>query len=99
MLIDLMYLKEKNEAIEFLHKFSNDVIKDRQSFFTDGVISYTQKKKMAMLDLMLAAKFKGADITDEGIREEVDTFMFAVSNSLQSVRKLHVNVVMRIACF
>lgn len=31
-----------------------------------------------MLDLLLKAKFEGADIDDIGICEEVDTFMFEV---------------------
>lgn len=31
-----------------------------------------------MLDLLLAARANGADIDDEGIREEVNTIMFEV---------------------
>ena len=42
------------------------------------VETYSKKKRLAMLDLLLSAKNQGADIDNEGIREEVDTFMFEV---------------------
>ncbi|KAL2740988.1 cytochrome P450 4C1-like isoform X1 [Vespula squamosa] len=35
------------------------------------------KKRLAMLDLLIASSMKDNEIDEEGIREEVDTFMFA----------------------
>lgn len=38
-----------------------------------------KKKRMAMLDTLIAAQKDGEKIDDEGIREEVDTFIFEVN--------------------
>nr|WCC58139.1 cytochrome P450 [Pharsalia antennata] len=69
--------REQRKAVNVLHEVSTKVISDRKKMFSaDGQISYSDRKRLAMLDLMLKAKYDGADIDDEGIREEVDTFMF-----------------------
>lgn len=67
-----------------LHAFTLDVIKQREKNFTGSETvnlndeDFVSKKKLAMLDLMLSAKKDGFAITDDGIREEVDTIMFEV---------------------
>lgn len=43
-------------------------------FITDPLF----KKKLAMLDLLIAASMNDNKINDKEIQEEVDTFMFAV---------------------
>lgn len=74
---------ELKRVSKFLHGFSNKVIKERKENFKDRDFSieaeddgFTTKKRLAMLDLLISAQKNGENIDDEGIREEVDTFMF-----------------------
>ncbi|KAJ3642883.1 hypothetical protein Zmor_025632 [Zophobas morio] len=70
--------KEESAIVKVLHDFSNYIIKEREKEMSSEshVGTYSKKKRLAMLDLLLSAKNDGADIDYEGIREEVDTFMF-----------------------
>ncbi|KAJ8950420.1 hypothetical protein NQ318_003696 [Aromia moschata] len=71
--------RENTKLISILHKFSNGIVQERKRTFkvdATNVTSYTTKKRLAMLDSLLTAQYNGADINDESIREEVDTFMF-----------------------
>lgn len=55
------------------------MIHDREKSFSDIEVPkddvYKGKKRLAMLDLLLSAKMERL-IDDEGVQEEVDTFMF-----------------------
>lgn len=55
-----------------LHKFSKEIIRKRKERFVP-VEASDVKRKLAMLDLLLT---KSDDIDMDGIREEVDTFVF-----------------------
>jgi len=71
--------EDNTKIIKTLHDFSTNVIKEKKMIYgkNEGKnASYSQRKRLALLDLMLKAKNDGADIDDEGIREELDTFIF-----------------------
>lgn len=61
-----------------LHQFSKTVINKRQQNFDSALLDSHEeiKKRTIMLDMLLRAKEKGNLLDLEGIREEVDTFIF-----------------------
>jgi len=73
------------KSIKVLHGFSNRVIRDRRAQLLDAAASgrlpatedaFGRKKRLAFLDLLIAASEDGRILSNEDIREEVDTFMF-----------------------
>lgn len=79
--------KEEIRLVNVMNKFTSKVIKKREENFEkfeepssdmlDESFIYSRRKKLAMLDLMLNAKWSGT-MDDEGIKDEVNTFMFEV---------------------
>ncbi|XP_023316141.1 cytochrome P450 4C1-like [Trichogramma pretiosum] len=81
--------KVQRDALDVLHHFTDAVIQERRQYHEGSDGKYLEefakdcpvseqdgtRRKLAMLDLLLAAERKGL-IDHEGIKEEVDTFTF-----------------------
>ncbi|CAG9855800.1 unnamed protein product [Phyllotreta striolata] len=70
-----------NKTLKTLHDFTNAIIKDRRAEFTrrtskTGVSEEGIKARAALLDMLLETTVNGEELSNEDIREEVDTFMF-----------------------
>nr|XP_022910602.1 cytochrome P450 4C1-like [Onthophagus taurus]XP_022910603.1 cytochrome P450 4C1-like [Onthophagus taurus] len=79
------YGKEYNKYLTTLHNFTKQVIQDRKKTYkSDHLHSLSTskdedigiKKRQAFLDLFIEMSNKENALTDEEIREQVDTFMF-----------------------
>ncbi|KAB0798366.1 hypothetical protein PPYR_09359 [Photinus pyralis] len=75
--------KAERQVLEKLHQFTDSVIANRKKELLesntdqdDEDSDFGIKKRLSFLDAMLKFKEDGKGISDEEIREEVDTFMF-----------------------
>ncbi|XP_044730922.1 cytochrome P450 4C1-like isoform X2 [Chrysoperla carnea] len=72
--------REQDSLITAMHKFTLNVINKRLSNWSDKgsqpFHSASGKRIQPMLDILIDEMKRGGDIDFEGIREEVDTFMF-----------------------
>lgn len=74
-----------NESIKLMHDFTENIIMERREALEKSISEnaqsqeddeFGQKKRMALLDVLLQSSIAGAPLSNEDIREEVDTFMF-----------------------
>ncbi|KAK4025887.1 hypothetical protein OUZ56_014926 [Daphnia magna] len=81
--------RENQRCVKVLHDFTNQVIQDRKKMLNNNNLIDTtisdhekieensSKRRLAFLDLLIQASENGEKLSDDDIREEVDTFMFA----------------------
>ncbi|KAI8115368.1 Cytochrome P450 4d2 [Lucilia cuprina] len=77
--------KRLNDSIKLMHDFTENIIMERRKTLEEtlqknshipDVNEFGQKKRMALLDVLLQSNVDGVPLSNEDIREEVDTFMF-----------------------
>ncbi|KAF2888130.1 hypothetical protein ILUMI_18043 [Ignelater luminosus] len=81
--LSLDYQKER-KALKVLHTYTNSVIASRKKELQNYIKAEKEKniddcgikKRKTFLDLLLQYRIDGQAISDEDIRQEVDTFMF-----------------------
>lgn len=84
------YGRKHKQVLETVHGYTNKVIRDRKEVLLreksvpgnggspaeNSEENYGVKKRLAFLDLLLQGNEKNNQLTDDDVREEVDTFMF-----------------------
>ncbi|XP_050674365.1 cytochrome P450 4C1-like [Leptidea sinapis] len=69
----------QNRIVKNLHEFTDNIIRERKELYSRGLVDVDEvlnnNGRLAMLDLLLQEETQGR-IDMQGIREEVDTFMF-----------------------
>lgn len=99
MAIDLIfrfskYHSQMEQSLEIVREFNNVIItKRRKELASNKTVlepnpgdfdDFNIKKKMALMDILLQSEINGEPLSDEDIRDEVNTFMFAGHDTISS---------------
>ncbi|KAG8177135.1 hypothetical protein JTE90_012016 [Oedothorax gibbosus] len=68
--------KEFKKHLKIVHSFTRSVIKEKKEKFLRGEYESEKRKRKPLMDLLLEHHINSQDLTEEDIREEVDTFTF-----------------------
>lgn len=77
--------REEIRLLEYINKFTYRIIQNGQQNFKIPQASSTEtknKKKLSLMDLLLNTNIINGSIDVTGIRDEINTFLFAVSHCL-----------------
>lgn len=72
--------RQQTLLIEKVHKFTNDIIEKKRKEIKAPVASEDNvgiKKRMALIDVLMQATIDGELLSNEAIRQELDSFAFA----------------------
>lgn len=80
-----VYGKNQLEALKIIDEYVYDIIEKRRcdllreeiQQLDDDKVSNNKKKRPALLDILLRSEYDGQPLTNDHIRAEVNTFMFA----------------------
>ncbi|XP_054260624.1 cytochrome P450 4C1-like [Macrosteles quadrilineatus] len=80
--------KEEEKYKKILHQFTDQVIQMRRQAlakqqYSEDIINSDTRKRAIFMDLLIASSEGGKLLSDQDIREEVNTFMFAGQNTTQ----------------
>lgn len=89
--------REFNQNLRIIEEFNNEIIAKKRKELSERVsgaqneeipvedsLYFGQKRKMALMDILLQSNIEGKPLSDAEIREEVNTFLFAGHDTISS---------------
>ncbi|XP_044575508.1 cytochrome P450 4C1-like [Cotesia glomerata] len=82
--------REQNECIKYLHKHTNDIIEQKLKQQSEKInekddVALSGFKRKVFLDLLMELSKEGTKLTNEELREEVDTMVVAGNDTTATV--------------